>query len=104
MKLDYVGRKSEKEILTKARSLKGAVKNIDNSLLLKGDNFMALSSLLPIYAGKIDLIYIDPPSIQTKPLLLKIKELVRLVERKMQWLHTPTKWLPLNISSLCVND
>ena len=61
MKLDYVGKKSEKEILTKARSLKGSVKNIDNSLLLKGDNFMALSSLLPLYAGKIDLIYIDPP-------------------------------------------
>jgi|GEM_PF-4314428 len=57
MKLDYVGKKSEKEILAKARSFKGFVKNIDDSPLLKGDNFMALSSLLPIYVGKIDLIY-----------------------------------------------
>lgn len=61
MKLDYIGKKSEKEILAKAKSFKKSVENIDDSLLLKGDNFMALSSLLPIYAGKIDLIYIDPP-------------------------------------------
>ena len=61
MNLDYAGKKSEKEILAKAKSLKKSVDNIDNSLLLKGDNFTALSSLLPNYIGKIDLIYIDPP-------------------------------------------
>ncbi|QQS17173.1 site-specific DNA-methyltransferase [Candidatus Saccharibacteria bacterium] len=61
MNLDYAGKKSEKEILANAKSLKRSVKNTDNSLLLKGDNFTALSSLLPNYTGKIDLIYIDPP-------------------------------------------
>ena len=37
--------------------------NIDepNSILIKGDNFTALSLLLKNYSGKIDLIYIDPP-------------------------------------------
>lgn len=35
MKLDYVGKKSEKEILAKARSFKGFVKNIDDSRYLK---------------------------------------------------------------------
>jgi adenine-specific DNA-methyltransferase len=61
MNLDYAGKKSEKEILAKAKSLKKPVDNTDNSLLLKGDNFTALSSLLPNHTGKIDLIYIDPP-------------------------------------------
>ncbi|NMC35083.1 MAG: site-specific DNA-methyltransferase [Veillonellaceae bacterium] len=61
MNLDYIGKKSEKEILTKAKSLKKFVDSTDSSLLLKGDNFTALSSLLPSYTGKVDLIYIDPP-------------------------------------------
>lgn len=61
MRIDYTGKKTEKEILAKAKSLERPIKNIDGSLLLKGDNFVALSSLLPFYASKIDLIYIDPP-------------------------------------------
>lgn len=61
MRIDYIGKKTEKEILAKAKSLERPIKNIDGSLLLKGDNFVALSSLLPFYASKIDLIYIDPP-------------------------------------------
>ena len=62
MKLDYVGKKTEKEILAKAKSLKKSLGNINESLFLKGDNFVALSSLASSgYVGKIDLIYIDPP-------------------------------------------
>ena len=62
MKLDYVGKKTEKEILAKAKSLKKSVDNADKPLFLKGDNFVALSALLSSgFAGKIDLIYIDPP-------------------------------------------
>lgn len=56
-----MGKKSEKEIIAKAKFLKKSVDNTDNSLLLKGDNFTALSSLLLNYTGKIDLVYIDPP-------------------------------------------
>lgn len=81
MQLDYLGKKSEKEILTKAKSLKGSVKNIDNSLLLKGDNFLALSLLLPFYAGKIDLVYIDPP-FNTNQIFTIEDERVSTISRK----------------------
>ncbi len=39
------------------------IKEIDNkaSLLVFGDNLEVMKKLLPIYEGKIDLIYIDPP-------------------------------------------
>jgi len=35
----------------------------DNSqnLIIHGDNLEALKSLMPLYAGKIKCIYIDPP-------------------------------------------
>ncbi|RLD02037.1 MAG: site-specific DNA-methyltransferase, partial [Chloroflexi bacterium] len=31
------------------------------NLLIQGDNLLALKALLPYYAGKVQLIYIDPP-------------------------------------------
>jgi adenine-specific DNA-methyltransferase len=34
---------------------------LDENLLLKGNNLLALHSLFPRYAGKVKLIYIDPP-------------------------------------------
>ncbi len=34
---------------------------LDGNLIIYGDNLLALKSLLPMYAGKIDCIYIDPP-------------------------------------------
>ncbi len=41
---------------------KGKLFNPEKSnLLIKGDNLFALQSLLPYYAGKVRLIYIDPP-------------------------------------------
>ncbi|NTV17574.1 MAG: site-specific DNA-methyltransferase [Chlorobiaceae bacterium] len=34
---------------------------LDGNLIIHGDNLHALKSLLPMYAGKIDCIFIDPP-------------------------------------------
>lgn len=33
----------------------------DDNLIIKGNNLLALSSLLSVYEGKVNLIYIDPP-------------------------------------------
>ncbi len=34
---------------------------LDGNLIIQGDNLKALKALMPMYAGKVDLIYIDPP-------------------------------------------
>jgi adenine-specific DNA-methyltransferase len=34
---------------------------LDGNLIIHGDNLHALKSLLPLYVGQIDCIYIDPP-------------------------------------------
>lgn len=34
---------------------------LDGSLIIHGDNLLALKSLLPLYAGKVDCVFIDPP-------------------------------------------
>ena len=34
---------------------------LDGNLIVRGDNLHALKALLPLYAGKIDCIFIDPP-------------------------------------------
>ncbi|MFC5483394.1 site-specific DNA-methyltransferase [Microvirga aerilata] len=34
---------------------------LDGNLIVHGDNLHALKALLPLYAGKVDCIYIDPP-------------------------------------------
>ncbi len=34
---------------------------LDGNLIIHGDNLYALKSLLPMYAGKVDCIFIDPP-------------------------------------------
>ena len=45
-----------------ARSLPGkAGLSLDDNLIIHGDNLHALKALLPKYAGKVDVIYIDPP-------------------------------------------
>ena len=38
----------------------GAVR-MDGNLIIHGDNLLALKALLPLYAGKVDCIFIDPP-------------------------------------------
>ena len=37
------------------------VPRLDGNLIIHGDNLHALKALLPMYAGKVDCIYIDPP-------------------------------------------
>ena len=40
---------------------KGQAPSLDDNLIIHGDNLEALKALLPRYAGKVDVIYIDPP-------------------------------------------
>lgn len=35
--------------------------SLDSNLIIHGDNLHALKALLPMYAGKVDCIFIDPP-------------------------------------------
>lgn len=34
---------------------------LDGNLIIHGDNLEALKALLPLYAGKVDCVFIDPP-------------------------------------------
>ena len=45
-----------------AQARKGIGKaDLDGNLIIQGDNLHALKALLPMYAGKVDCIFIDPP-------------------------------------------
>ncbi len=64
---DEIDRLREPKVLTNAKRITKdgeedvtQISNKDN-LIIKGNNLMALYSLLPSYRGKIKLIYIDPP-------------------------------------------
>jgi adenine-specific DNA-methyltransferase len=35
--------------------------NLNGNLIIHGDNLDALKALLPLYAGKVDCVFIDPP-------------------------------------------
>src|SRR5712691_13542625 len=35
--------------------------SLDDNLIIHGDNLHALKALLPLYAGKVDCVLIDPP-------------------------------------------
>ncbi|MDG4583264.1 MAG: site-specific DNA-methyltransferase, partial [Candidatus Competibacter sp.] len=43
------------------RGAGGEGARLDGNLIIHGDNLHALKSLLPMYAGKVDCIFIDPP-------------------------------------------
>jgi adenine-specific DNA-methyltransferase len=45
----------------KSLPTKGQKPSLDDNLIIHGDNLEALKALLPRYAGKVDVIYIDPP-------------------------------------------
>ncbi len=45
----------------KSLPAKGKKPSLDDNLIIHGDNLEALKALLPRYAGKVDVIYIDPP-------------------------------------------
>lgn len=61
MNLLYDGKKPINEIWEHVRKNQTSLISKEPSLLIKDDNFVALSNLLPKYKSKIDLIYIDPP-------------------------------------------
>jgi adenine-specific DNA-methyltransferase len=50
-------------IVDEAKSVapEGDTPGLDGNLIIHGDNLEALKALLPRYAGKVDVIYIDPP-------------------------------------------
>lgn len=49
-------------VIDAAKSLPGpGGPSLDDNLIIHGDNLEALKALLPRYAGKVDVIYIDPP-------------------------------------------
>lgn len=39
----------------------GATHDLNGNLIIHGDNLHALKALLPLYAGKVDCVFIDPP-------------------------------------------
>ncbi len=45
----------------KSLPVKGQKPALDDNLIIHGDNLHALKALLPVYAGKVDCIFIDPP-------------------------------------------
>jgi len=49
------------QVLDKDKKMSIEGKNMDENLIIEGDNLTALKSLLPKYQGKIKCIYIDPP-------------------------------------------
>ncbi|TAL14029.1 site-specific DNA-methyltransferase [Patescibacteria group bacterium] len=62
MEFNYEGKESKDSILKRAHAHRRIEVDPGNSLLIKGDNFDVLSSMLESgYSEKIDLIYIDPP-------------------------------------------
>lgn len=62
MKLNYSIKKSEKDILSRAKSFgKFNEISLEKSLFLFGDNFENLSKLLNTFGPCVDLVYIDPP-------------------------------------------
>jgi adenine-specific DNA-methyltransferase len=49
-------------VIDPKKSLPGGKKaSLDDNLIIHGDNLEGLKALLPRYAGKVDVIYIDPP-------------------------------------------
>lgn len=45
----------------KSLALKGKKPSMNDNLIIHGDNLHALKALMPLYAGRVNCIYIDPP-------------------------------------------
>lgn len=45
----------------KSQPAEGEKPSLDDNLIIHGDNLHALKALLPVHAGKVDCIFIDPP-------------------------------------------
>ena len=62
MELSYKGKSDKESILHRAQQFKKIELPHEDSFFIEGDNFEVLSSFLSSgMAGKVDLIYIDPP-------------------------------------------
>jgi adenine-specific DNA-methyltransferase len=61
MDLFYENKKTRESILNCSRQILDVIPYSSQSILIKSDNFTALSRLIESYSNKIDLIYIDPP-------------------------------------------
>lgn len=62
MNLLYSEKKQTEEIIERAKKAKNINLPLNKSMFIKGDNFDVMASLLSSgLAGKIDLVYIDPP-------------------------------------------
>ncbi|KAG0194116.1 hypothetical protein DFQ28_001252 [Apophysomyces sp. BC1034] len=66
--LDWVNKNQAKDTsrevpyhLLKREAVYGNVAIAANNLLIQGDNLLALKALLPLYAGRVKCIFIDPP-------------------------------------------
>ena len=59
--LNYPGKKTEEELNLILSTCKKELPIINGNMLIQGDNEEAMFLLLKNYAGKIDLIYTDPP-------------------------------------------
>ena len=64
--IDWLGKKDvvnhHKKIPYKTIECKEEIGELNSSnMIIKGDNLLALKSLLPYYASSVKMIYIDPP-------------------------------------------
>jgi hypothetical protein len=67
----------------KSLPVKGQKPSLNDNLIIHGDNLEALKALLPRYAGKVDVIYIDPPYNSEGELDEMRRELFRRITARM---------------------
>ena len=61
MNIIFDGKESHEAIIERSNKATSRIVCEEKSLIIKGDNFLAMSSMMPDYKDKIDLVYIDPP-------------------------------------------
>lgn len=61
MNIVFDGKESYEAILERAYAVSARIACEEESLIVQGDNFIAMAAMLQNYKGKIDLVYIDPP-------------------------------------------
>ncbi len=65
--LDWIGKKAVVEhhqhvpLFTFEENKNKTMIDVQDNILIRGDNLLALKALLPYYSGKVKCIYIDPP-------------------------------------------
>ena len=61
MEITFDKKESYKAILERAQNVKENIESGGRSLIIHGDNFVAMAAMMHNYRGMIDLVYIDPP-------------------------------------------